>query len=118
MSLAACSPVGKQAAPPFATIFPSRGTAPAHPGDPARAHATGADSGGGSNGNSGSNPNSIRAAKLRRSALADPDAIAAAGSGVWVANGGDESGGHGWISEFSATSGALTRVIARPTGTG
>jgi hypothetical protein len=114
VSLAACSPVGKQAASPFATIFPSRGTAPAHPADPARAHATGVDSGGGSNGNSGSNPNSIPAARLLRSALADPDAIAAADTGVWVANGGDESGGHGWISEFSATSGALTRVIAGP----
>jgi len=33
---------------------------------------------------------------------------------VWVANSDDESGSRGWISEFSATSGALIRVIAGP----
>jgi sugar lactone lactonase YvrE len=113
VSLAACSPVSKPAASPFATIFPSRGSAPVQPGGPARAHATGVDSGGGgSNGNSGSN--SIPAARLLGRALADPAAIAAAGSGLWVANAGDQSGGHGWVSEFSAGSGALIRVIAGP----
>ena len=113
VSLAACSPVSKPAASPFATIFPSRGTAPVPPGGPARAHATGVDSGGAA-GINGADRDGIRAARLLRTALADPDAIAAAGSGVWVANSADESGSRGWISEFSATSGALIRVIAGP----
>jgi DNA-binding beta-propeller fold protein YncE len=112
VSLAACTPASKSAGAPFATMFPSTGTAPAHvPGTGAPAHATGSGSGHATGSNRAGR---VRAATLARSALADPDAIAAVGSDVWVANSDYESGGRGWVSEFSAASGALVRVIAGP----
>jgi DNA-binding beta-propeller fold protein YncE len=113
VSLAACTPGSTSAGSgsPFATIFPS--TAPAQPAGTSHAHATEIESGhpaGADRAGSGS----VRAARLLREALADPDAIAAAGSDVWVANSAYEDGGRGWISEFSAVNGALIRVIAGP----
>ena len=117
VSLAACTP----ASPADRRVavrddLPQRRTRPPTPPGTSRAHATGIESGHGRPGPTG-RPGSVRAARLLRSALADPDAIAAAGSDVWVANSADESGGRGWVSEFSAASGALIRVIAGP-GTG
>jgi len=103
VSLAACTPVSKSAGAPSATMFPSAGTAPAR--------ALGSGHAAGSN---RADRGSVRAATLSRSALADPDAIAATDTDVWVANSDYESGGRGWVSEFSAASGALVRVIASP----
>ena len=113
VSLAACTPgrTSAGAGSPFATIFPS--TAPAQPAGTSRAHATGVESGHPAGGNRAGR-GSVRAARLLREALADPDAIAAAGSDVWVANSAYEDGGRGWVSEFSAATGALIRVIAGP----
>ena len=129
VSVAACSPVTTKASAPFPTIFPGTAiatprtagtqptqatTAQASTARPTRAHAVRIETGPAVRTSRGS----IRAARLLRSALADPDAIAAAGSDVWVANSGGasgtESGGRGWVSEFSATSGALIRVIGGP----
>ena len=117
VSLAACTSVGKSAGAPFATIFPSAGTAPAHaPGSGSGSGSgSGVRIGSGSGHAAGSNrAGRVRAATLSRNALADPDAIAAGDSDVWVANSDYESDGRGWVSEFNAASGALVRVIASP----
>ena len=120
VSLAACTPVSKSAGAPFATMAPSTGTAPAHaPGTGAPAHATGSGNGvaivsGSGHATESNRAGRVRAATLSGSALADPDAIAAAGSDVWVANSDYESGGRGWVSEFGAAGGSLVRVIAGP----
>jgi DNA-binding beta-propeller fold protein YncE len=112
VSLAACTPARTStgAGSSLATIFPS--TAPAPPAGASRAPATEVESG--HPAANGAGRGSARAARLLREALADPDAIAAAGSDVWVANSDYEDGGRGWVSEFSAASGALIRVIAGP----
>ena len=117
VSLAACTSVGKSAGAPFATMFPSAGTAPAHaPGSGSGSGSgSGVRIGSGSGHAAGSNrADRVRAATLSRNALADPDAIAAGDSDVWVANSDYESDGRGWVSEFNAASGALVRVIASP----
>ena len=113
VSLAACTPARTStgAGSSLATIFPS--TAPAPPAGTSRARATEVESGHPAGAN-GAGRGSVRAARLLREALADPDAIAAAGSDVWVAHSDYEDGGRGWVSEFSAASGALIRVIAGP----
>ena len=117
VSLAACTSVGKSAGAPFATMFPSAGTAPAHaPGSGSGSGSgSGVRIGSGSGHPAGSNRAArVRAATLSRNALADPDAIAAGDSDVWVANSDYESDGRGWVSEFNAASGALVRVITSP----
>ena len=113
VSVAACTPAGTAAGggSPFATIFP--GTAPAQPAATSRAHATGMESDHAAGAN-GAGRGSARAAGRLREALAEPDAIAAAGSDVWVANSDYENGGRGWVSEFNAATGALIRVISGP----
>jgi len=106
VSLSACTPASKSSAgAPFATIFPSAGAGSGH------ATAIGSRQPTGLN---GAGRGTTRADRALRSALADPDAIAAAGVDVWVANSDYYSGGRGWVSEFSADSGALIRVIAGP----
>jgi DNA-binding beta-propeller fold protein YncE len=50
--------------------------------------------------------------RISPGALGAPDAIAVAGSRVWVANSGYEDGGPGWVTELSATTGALIQVIS------
>jgi DNA-binding beta-propeller fold protein YncE len=52
-----------------------------------------------------------RRVRISAATLGAPDAIAAAGSRVWVANSRYEDGGAGWVTELSATTGALIRVI-------
>jgi DNA-binding beta-propeller fold protein YncE len=110
VSLAACSPVVKPATAPFPAISHSSGTASSHAAGRGHARATGIERGHAA----GASRGSVRAARLLRTALADPDAIASAGSDVWVANSDYAGGRAGWISEFSAASGALIRVVAGP----
>ena len=113
-SLAGCTPASPAAGRPFATQLAGGGAgssgasagAPGAPGgETTRAHATGVETGG---------RGSAKAARLLRAALADPDAIAVAGGDVWVANSAYENGGRGWVSEFSAATGALIRVVGGP----
>ncbi len=53
-----------------------------------------------------------RRVRLPSQALAAPDAIAVAGTRIWVANSRYEDGGGGWLTELSATTGALVRIVA------
>lgn len=108
VSLAACGPATKTAVAPFPAISHSAGTRPGQVTGRAHGRATGIRRGHTPEASRGS----VRSARLLRTALADPDAIAAVGSDVWVANSDYAAGRPGWISEFSAASGALIRVVA------
>ncbi len=55
-----------------------------------------------------------RRTRVLARALAAPDAITVAEARVWVANSRYEDGGGGWLTEFSAATGALIRVIDSP----
>lgn len=116
-SVAACTPAGSPpgAGSPFATVPPGPGTTAARaPGMPPTHTAGGGTRSSRHAGFGRTGRGRVRAAVPSRSALADPDAIAAAGSDVWVANSDYLNGGRGWVSEFSADTGALIRVVEGP----
>jgi hypothetical protein len=53
----------------------------------------------------------VSAAPVPRQELSFPDAVAAAGNDVWVADAGAASGGTDSVAELNAASGAIVRVI-------